>query len=132
MNELSLMKILLITTTVSEESDVSLTSWASSVTLNEHAPCKRKSFRGKAGLKNMLVCCHPTGSTRKVRVKKNFFCTFLKKDFFGHKYIRKEWKDIPNILSPLHIDEVPTKREFVTMFLGVYLDKNISYSILIL
>ena len=36
-------------------------------------------------------------------------------------------KDIPNILPPLHIDNVPVKREFVTKFLGVYLDENISW-----
>ena len=36
-------------------------------------------------------------------------------------------KDIPNILIPLHIENVPIKREFVTKFLGVYLDENISW-----
>ena len=36
-------------------------------------------------------------------------------------------KDTPNILSPLHIDKVPVKREFVTNFLGVYLNENISW-----
>ena len=36
-------------------------------------------------------------------------------------------KDTPNILPPLHIDNVPIKREFVTKFLGVYLDENISW-----
>ena len=42
-------------------------------------------------------------------------------------------KDIPNILSPLHIDNVPVKREFVTKFLHeiyilrVYLDENLSW-----
>ena len=35
-------------------------------------------------------------------------------------------KDIQNILPPLHIDNVPVKTEFVTKFLGVYLDENIS------
>ena len=35
-------------------------------------------------------------------------------------------KDIPNTLPPLHIDDVPVKREFITKFLGVYLDENIS------
>ena len=34
-------------------------------------------------------------------------------------------KDIPNILPPLHIDNVPIKGEFVTKFLGVYLDEDI-------
>ena len=36
-------------------------------------------------------------------------------------------KDIASILTPLHIDKVPVKREFVTKFLGVYLDENISW-----
>ena len=36
-------------------------------------------------------------------------------------------KYIPNILPPLDIDNVPVKREFVTKFLGVYLDENISW-----
>ena len=35
-------------------------------------------------------------------------------------------KCMPNILLPLHIDNVPIKREFVTKFLGVYLDENTS------
>ena len=34
-------------------------------------------------------------------------------------------KDIPNILPLLHIDNVLIKREFVTNFLGVYIDENI-------
>ena len=36
-------------------------------------------------------------------------------------------KDIPNILPPLHIDNVPVKREFITKFLDVYLDENVSW-----
>ena len=36
-------------------------------------------------------------------------------------------KCMPNILLPLHIDNVPIKREFVTKFLGVYLDEFISW-----
>ena len=36
-------------------------------------------------------------------------------------------KDIPNILPPLHIDKVSVKREFVTNFLGVYLNEKISW-----
>ena len=35
-------------------------------------------------------------------------------------------KDIPNVLPPLHIDCVPIKGEFITKFLGVNLDENIS------
>ena len=34
---------------------------------------------------------------------------------------------MPNILPPLHIDNVPIKREFVTTFLRVYLGENISW-----
>ena len=34
---------------------------------------------------------------------------------------------MPNILPSLQIDNVPVKREFVTKFLGVYLDENISW-----
>ena len=41
--------------------------------------------------------------------------------------IRKR-KDIPNILTPLHIGNVPIKRESsLTKFLGVYLNENISW-----
>ena len=40
----------------------------------------------------------------------------------------RKTKDIPNILPPLHIDNVLIKREFVTKFLGIYLDGNISWS----
>ena len=36
-------------------------------------------------------------------------------------------KDLVCILPPLHIDNVPVKREFVTKFLRVYLDENISW-----
>ena len=36
-------------------------------------------------------------------------------------------KDIRNILPPLHIDNVQVKRKFVTKFLGVYSDENISW-----
>ena len=34
---------------------------------------------------------------------------------------------MPNILPPLHIDNVPITSEFVIKFLGVYLDENISW-----
>ena len=33
---------------------------------------------------------------------------------------------IPNIVPRLHIENVPIKREFVTRFLRVYLDENIT------
>ena len=39
---------------------------------------------------------------------------------------KRKRKDIPNILPPLYIDNLPIKREFVTKFLGVYLDEDIS------
>ena len=49
-----------------------------------------------------------------------------KKEYFLFYSTRKR-KDIPNILPPLHIDNVRVKREFVTKFLGVYIDENISW-----
>ena len=42
-------------------------------------------------------------------------------------YSKRKRKDIPNILPPLHIDNVPIKIEFVTKFFGVYLDEGISW-----
>ena len=54
------------------------------------------------------------------------FLNISKKRYSFFHSTRKR-KDIPNILSPLHIDNVPVKREFVTKFLGVYLDENISW-----
>ena len=36
-------------------------------------------------------------------------------------------KDIPNILRALHIDNIPIKKEFITNFLGLYLNENISW-----
>ena len=36
-------------------------------------------------------------------------------------------KDIPNILPPLHIDNAPVKTEFVTKFLVVCLNENVSW-----
>ena len=42
----------------------------------------------QARLKNMLLCYHPTGSTRNVRIKKKKRkCLFLKKNFFSHKLV---------------------------------------------
>ena len=35
----------------------------------------------------MLVCRHPTASTRNVQVKSFSWCSFLKESFFSHKYI---------------------------------------------
>ena len=45
--------------------------------------------------------------------------------FFISFYKKK--KRYTKILPPLHIDNVPVKREFVTKFFGVYLDENISW-----
>ena len=50
---------------------------------------------------------------------------FSKTKYFLFHSTRKR-KDIPNILPPLHIDNVSAKGEFITKFLGVYLDENIS------
>ena len=41
-------------------------------------------------------------------------------------YIRKR-KNTSNTLPPLHIDKVPVKREFVTKFLDLYFDENVSW-----
>ena len=38
------------------------------------------------------------------------------KNYLFHS--KRKRKDIPNILPPLHIDNLPIKREFVTKFLG--------------
>ena len=38
----------------------------------------------------------------------------------------RKWKHIQNILSPLNMDNVAIKREFVAKFLWVYLKENIS------
>ena len=43
-----------------------------------------------------------------------------KTKYFLFHFTRKR-KDIRNILPPLHIGNVPVKREFVSKFLGVYL-----------
>ena len=51
---------------------------------------------------------------------------FSKTKYFLFYSTRKR-KDIPNILPPLHIDNVPVKRESVTRFFGVYLDEDISW-----
>ena len=48
------------------------------------------------------------------------------KTIYSLFYSTRKRKDTPNILLPLHIDSVPIKREFVTKFLGVCLDENIS------
>ena len=52
--------------------------------------------------------------------------TWFKAKYSLFHFTRKR-KDIPNILSPLHMDNVSIKREFVTKFLRVYLDENISW-----
>ena len=49
-----------------------------------------------------------------------------KTKYYLFHFTRKR-KDITSILPPLHIDNVPIKRVFVTKFLGVYLDENISW-----
>ena len=49
--------------------------------------CCHTKIVDKTRLKNMLVCRHPTGSTRNGLVKKRFWCSFLKKTFFSYKYI---------------------------------------------
>ena len=58
--------------------------------------------------------------------KANKFSLNISKTKYSLFHYTRKRKDIPNILLPLHIDNVLVKREFVTKFLGVYLDENIS------
>ena len=60
-------------------------------------------------------------------IKANKLSLNISKTKFSLSHSTRKRKDIPNILPPLHIDNVPVKREFATKFLGVYLDKNISW-----
>ena len=45
-------------------------------------------------------------------------------------YSTRKRKDIPNVLLPLHTDNVPIKGEFVTKILRVYLDEIFPGSII--
>ena len=64
---------------------------------------------------------------RKVAIwfKANKFSLNIPKTKYSLFHSTRKRKDIPNILPPLHIDNVPIKREFITKFLGVYLNENI-------
>ena len=67
----------------------------------------------------------------KITDKPDFFQNYLVSLFviqiiFFYSFYKKN-RDIPNILPPSLIDNVPIKREFVRKFLGVYLDEGISY-----
>ena len=57
---------------------------------------------------------------------RNLSLNISKAKYYSFHCIRKR-KDIANILPLLYIDNIPIKREFDTKFLGVYLDKNISW-----
>ena len=59
--------------------------------------------------------------------KANKLSLNISKTKYSLYHSTRKIKDIPNILPPLQIDNVPVKREFVTKFLGVYLDGNISW-----
>ena len=59
--------------------------------------------------------------------KANKFSWNISKTKYSFFYSTRKRKDTPNFLPPLHIDNVLVKREFVTKFLGVYLDENISW-----
>ena len=59
--------------------------------------------------------------------KTNKLCLNISKTKYSPFHSSRERKDIPNILPLLHINNVPIKREFVTKFIGVYLDENISW-----
>ena len=55
--------------------------------------------------------------------KANKLSSNISKTKYSLFHSTRKRKNIPN---PLHIDTVPVNREFVTKFLGVYLDENIS------
>ena len=59
--------------------------------------------------------------------KANKLSLSISKRKYSLFYSTRKRKDIPNILPPLHIDNVPAKKEFVTKFLRVYLDEDISW-----
>ena len=59
--------------------------------------------------------------------KANKLSLNISKTKYSLYHSTRKIKDIPNILPPLQIDNVPVKREFVTKFLGVYLDANLSW-----
>ena len=60
--------------------------------------------------------------------KANKLSLNISKTKYSLSHSTRKTKDIPNILPPLHIDNVLIKRAFVTKFLGIYLDGNISWS----
>ena len=51
----------------------------------------------------------------------NTISLFIKISIF---HCPRKRKDIPNVLSSLHIDNVPVKKEFTIKFLGIHLDKK--------
>ena len=66
---------------------------------------------------------------RKVAIwfKANKLSLNISKAKYSLFHSTRKRKNIQNFLPPLHIDNVPIKREFVKKFLGVYLDENISW-----
>ena len=63
--------------------------------------------------------------------KANKLSMIISKTKYSLFHFTRKRKDIPNILPPLHTDNVPVKRDFVTKFFGVYLDEDISWKHLI-
>ena len=68
----------------------------------------------KEGLKKVATCFKTNKISLNISKTKHLFNSTRKRI------------DRPNILSPLHIDNVPVKREFVKKILGVYQDENLS------
>ena len=59
--------------------------------------------------------------------KTNKFSLNISKTKYSLFHSTRKGKNVPNILPPLYIDNVPVKKEFVTKFLGVYLEESISW-----
>ena len=83
-------------------------------------------FISDSNRKNIFVSMNE--ELRKVATwfKANKLSLNISKTKYSLFHSTRKGKDIPNIVPPLHIDNLPIKREFVTKFLAVYLDKNIS------
>ena len=54
--------------------------------------------------------------------KANKLSLIISKTKYSLFHSTRKRKYIPNILPPLHIENFPVKREFVTKFLSIYLD----------
>ena len=78
----------------------------------------------KEGLKKVATCFKTNKISLNISKTKHLFNSTRKRiDRFNSTRKRI---DRPNILSPLHIDNVSVKRELVKKILGVYQDENLS------